>query len=161
MQKNKKTILSIILIVVVLGFVFFLTRKDTFSGTQIFSEYMRYEKQTISFLDQTMKVYIADNPRTRTRGLSNKTYLPEGKGMLFVFEKPDKYSFWMKDMNFAIDMIWIDEKGKVVYIEKNATPESYPTSFMTNKDALYVLEVNAGFVTQKGIKVGTVFDLGF
>ncbi len=149
--------MGLLLIVAISAFV--VVRSER--GQPIFSEYMRYDTHTISLQGKDLPVYLANNPRVRTRGLSNKTYLPEEKGMLFVFEKPDRYSFWMKDMNFAIDMIWIDQNGKVVFIKKNATPESYPTLFTPEKNALYVLEVNEGWVDEKGVRVGSVFELSF
>lgn len=124
-----------------------------------FSEYMRYETGTVSVYGKDIRVYLADDPRVRTRGLSNKTSLPEDEGMLFIFEESDTYSFWMKDMNFPIDMVWIDENKKVVFIKENATPESYPTLFTPTKSALYVLEVNAGYARELGLTVGTRVDI--
>lgn len=157
MKQKKKTLYSIILIIVVtLGILYVYNRESSHS---IFSEYMRYEKETISFYNLEIPVYIADTPRVRTRGLSNKTYLKENKGMLFVFEKPDIYSFWMKDMNFPIDIIWIDADEKVVFIKENIGPETYPELFTPNQPALYVLEVNAGFARQNGIVVGSEIDV--
>jgi uncharacterized membrane protein (UPF0127 family) len=157
MTQKKKTIYSVALLLLVgLGFLFTLTKDSDF---HLFSEYMRYEKGTVSVYGKEIEVYLADDPRIRTRGLSNKTYLPEDKGMLFVFEKPDQYSFWMKDMNFSIDMIWIDEFGKIVYVRENVPPESYPTLFTPSKSALYVLELNAGKAREIGLTVGTEVDI--
>lgn len=65
-----------------------------------------------------IRVDIADTVVTRTQGLSGRTSLAETDGMLFVFENADRYGFWMKDMNFAIDIIWIDPEKNIVYIEK-------------------------------------------
>jgi len=157
MTQKKKTIYSLVLLLLVgFGFLFALTKDTDF---HLFSEYMRYEKDTISVYGKEVEVYLADDPRIRTRGLSNKTYLPEEKGMLFVFEKPDQYSFWMKEMNFSIDMVWIDEEGEVVFVKENAAPESYPMLFTPPKPALYVLEVNAGYARELGLTVGTKVDI--
>ncbi len=120
---------------------------------------MRYETETISVYGKDIQVYLADDPRIRTRGLSNKTYLPEDKGMLFIFEKPDQYSFWMKEMNFSIDIVWIDEKGKVIFVRENVSPDTYPTLFTPPKSALYVLELNAGKAREIGLTVGTKVDI--
>lgn len=120
---------------------------------------MRYETETISVYGKDIQVYLADDPRIRTRGLSNKTYLPEGEGMLFVFEKPDQYSFWMKEMNFSIDMVWIDEKGKVIFVRESVSPDTYPTLFTPPKPALYVLELNAGEAREFGLTVGTKLEI--
>ena len=73
---------------------------------------------------------------------------------IFVFDKSYKYSFWMKDMLFPIDIIWIGEDFSVVDITENAEPNSYPNLFTPREEALYVLEVNAGFSNEKGLKIG-------
>ena len=80
--------------------------------------------------------------------------LKENEGMLFVFNHADKYSFWMKDMNFPIDIVWIGEDMHVVYIKKNALPTSYPETFTPNQDAKYVLEVISSFSEKNNLKVG-------
>lgn len=154
MIHKKKTMYSIILVVVViLGALFIYTREPKIDS--VLSEYMRYETGNISVFGKDVPVYLADNPRIRTRGLSNKTYLPENEGMLFVFENPAQYSFWMKDMNFSIDMVWIDEEGKVVFVKEDVSPDTYPTLFTPTDPALYVLELNAGYARDLGLTVGT------
>jgi len=103
-------------------------------------------------------VYIANTKDDMTKGLSARESLSQNEGMLFMFEKPDTYSFWMKDMNFPIDIIWIGEDMRTVYIKENATPDSYPESFTPDAPALYVLEINAGIAANEKIKIGdTVF----
>lgn len=56
------------------------------------------------------------------KGLAVKDQLKENEAMFFVFNKPGKHSFWMKDMNFPIDIIWLDSNDKVVHIEQNLQP---------------------------------------
>ena len=63
------------------------------------------------------------------QGLSGKSQLAQDQGMLFVFAQPGKYYFWMKGMNFSIDIIWIGEDMKVIYIKKDARPELYPETY--------------------------------
>src|ERR1035437_6315215 len=99
----------------------------------------------VNIAGQNIKVDLALTQATQAQGLSGRQSLSENEGMLFVFDKPGKYPFWMKDMNFPIDMIWIGENLQVVYIEKDARPESYPESYGPSSDAKYVLEVVSGF----------------
>lgn len=102
-------------------------------------------------------VLIADTEKERTKGLSNRSSLPPKQGMLFIFDKDDRYGIWMKDMLFSIDIIWIDEEGNIVDIIEHATPESYPQVFAPEKPARYVLEVPSGFVEIRNItKDGTI-----
>ncbi|MFA5840754.1 MAG: DUF192 domain-containing protein [Candidatus Paceibacterota bacterium] len=103
---------------------------------------------------QTLNVDLALTPLGQTQGLSGRSELRENEGMLFVFEQPGKYSFWMKDMKFPLDIIWIGEDMNVIYIQKNASPESYPESFVSEKNAKYVLEVFAGFADKNNLKEG-------
>lgn len=104
----------------------------------------------------TVEVEVVATPQERSRGLSGRTELLEGHGMLFVFPRSGLYSFWMPDMNFAIDIIWIDERFEVVYIEEDIGPETYPESFISDVPARFVLEVNAGGVDKYDVEVGDV-----
>jgi len=100
-------------------------------------------------------VELADTPKLRTQGLSGRKQLNQNSGLLFLFEKSAIYSFWMKDMNFPLDIIWINEDNLVVHIEKNLKPETFPNIFSPKSEALFVLEVNAGLVDQYKIKLGS------
>jgi uncharacterized membrane protein (UPF0127 family) len=103
---------------------------------------------------QNLTVNVARTAEERSRGLSGVESLSENRGLLFVFVTPGKYGFWMKDMNFPIDIVWIDERMRVAHIENNVSPNTYPTNFTPSQDALYVLEVNAGIVEKAGVSVG-------
>ena len=83
--------------------------------------------------------------------------LPENEGMLFVFEREDYHGFWMMNMSFPIDIIWMDSGKKIVHIEKNLQPCRITcTSYKPNEKAMYVLEVNANFTDKHGIELGSV-----
>jgi hypothetical protein len=107
----------------------------------------------------TLKVDLATTSKEQEQGLSGRVGLKEDEGMLFIFDKPAPYAFWMKDMNFPIDMIWFGEDMHVVYIKRNATPESFPETFTPNQNAKYVLEVVSGFSDKNNIKDGDTFEL--
>ena len=97
-----------------------------------------------------INVELAQTEVEREQGLSGHKPLEENEGMLFIFERPGFHGFWMKDMLFAIDIIWlapseIEGNAKIVHIERNLSPDTYPKIFGPNNQALYVLEVNAGF----------------
>ena len=100
-------------------------------------------------------VEVADTLVSRTQGLSGRKELLENTGMLFIFDKPNKPGFWMKDMNFSIDVIWISE-DRVVGVLENLLPDNspnrqlyYPQMFVDS-----VLEVPAGTVLNDSINVG-------
>jgi uncharacterized membrane protein (UPF0127 family) len=117
-------------------------------------------------------IEIADTKEKQEQGLSGKNKLMEfvkdnkieTEGMLFVFEKPEILNFWMKDMKFDLDMIWLDENFKIVHIEKNALASSYDKNnpslskiFSNNESgnlAKYVLEINSGLTNKMNLKIG-------
>lgn len=96
---------------------------------------------------------VAQSTEERQKGLSGRSDLGDNEGMLFIFEKPGLYRFWMKDMNFAIDIIWLDESLKVVSIKGGVEPSSYPEVFRPSEPAKYVLEVNAGFALRNKVQI--------
>lgn len=104
---------------------------------------------------------VADTPAERQQGLSGTPSLPSTMAKLFVFEKSSTWGFWMKDMNYPIDIIWLNEEKRVIHIVSNALPSSYPNQFMSPESALYVIETKPGFVSEQGITLGTTvtFDL--
>ena len=74
--------------------------------------------------------------------------------MLFVFTEDGKYAFWMKDMQFSIDIIWLAADGTVVYIVPNLSPATYPQTYTPDTPARFVLEVPAGFVAAHSVRIG-------
>ena len=72
--------------------------------------------------------------------------------MLFVYNKPGDYRFWMKDTKIPLDMFWINSDKQIVHIEKDVQPSSYPESFGSEEPAQYVLETNAGFAKKYQIQ---------
>lgn len=102
----------------------------------------------------TVKAEIANNFKLRERGLSGHIPLQEDEGMLFVFERSGVYGFWMKEMLFPLDIIWVNDQKQIVYIKKDARPESYPEAFTPDTSALYVLELSSGFSDRHNLKIG-------
>ncbi len=102
-------------------------------------------------------VEIASTEVSRERGLSGRDGLAPNSGMLFVFAGPGYDCFWMKDMNFDIDMLWFDENQNLVHVQENASKSTYPSSFCPQTPASYVLEVPAGTVKQLGLQLGDRF----
>jgi uncharacterized membrane protein (UPF0127 family) len=123
-----------------------------FFGLLIFSK--NTTKSTVFLGGKLFSVEIAKTEATRERGLSGHKPLLDNEAMLFVFPKPDFYSFWMKDMTFPIDIIWIDQNMTITHIENSLSPTTYPTTFESPQQSLYVLEVSAGEAEKLGIKVG-------
>lgn len=104
-------------------------------------------------------VEIADSDAERIRGLSGRAGLPSGRGMLFLHEESAVQSYWMKDMAFSIDIIWIDG-DEVVGFAQDTQPEEPPLTIYTSPSPVdKVLEVSSGFVAQNDLKIGDILDI--
>lgn len=98
------------------------------------------------------RVEVVSTPDKLARGLGKRKKLCDSCAMLFVFQKEGNYSFWMKDMLFPLDIIWIYD-NKVVDIEKNVQADF--GGILTPKNSVdAVLEINAGKSDKLGIEVG-------
>jgi len=97
---------------------------------------------------------VADTMSARIKGLSDTPYLPDTVVKLFAFGVPGSHSIWMKDMNYAIDIIWAAEAGEIVHIEENVSPDTFPQSFSSPTPAWFVVEANAGFVAMHDVQLG-------
>lgn len=116
---------------------------------------------TVHIGDAVFTTRVAKTADQREKGLAGTGELRQDQAMLLVYESDGKWPIWMKDMKYPIDIVWLDSEKKIVYIVKNAPPESYPyDQFVPKHEARYVLELPAGTVTQKSIKAGAeaVFD---
>jgi len=117
-----------------------------------------YKNGTVAFSSQTVNVQIADTESARNLGLSGRENLPDDTGMLFVFPAEGKFAFWMKDMKFPLDFIWI-HNGKVSQITANVgiepgLPDAALHTYLPSSLVDSVLEVNAGWTAKNRLKVG-------
>lgn len=119
--------------------------------------YPNTKSMTISEVE--VQASVAKTWPERILGLSNTPYIPEDVVKLFVFDTPGLHSIWMKDMYYAIDIIWATEEGEIVSLVENATPDSFPENFLPTTPAIYVIETKAGFVMKNNIKVGDKVSL--
>lgn len=112
------------------------------------------KKSTVIINKVAISVDVADTDARRGLGLSGRGELRDNEGMLFIFDPETTPGFWMKDMNFPIDIIWLDTFMNTVFITKNAEPSSYPSIFTPPVLIKYVLEVPAGFADKNNVKNG-------
>jgi len=150
-------------VLVVLFFIvliFFLINKDDNSElklkviSRIDNNFEIKHIQYIKIAGKILKVDLALTGEEQEQGLSGRNKLEENEGMLFVFDHIDRYAFWMKNMNFSIDIIWINDDFEVVYVKNDASPKSYPEIFKPTEKVRYVLEVNSIFSENNNLKVG-------
>ena len=113
---------------------------------------------TVELAGNKLNVDVADNKAEQTQGLSGRFFLTDQEGMLFLFSQKDIRSFWMKDMQFPIDIVWIDE-NTVVDISPNVQPQpGLPSDqlarYAPSQPIDKVLELAAGWSARHGLKIG-------
>lgn len=126
----------------------------------IFAIIFRAEKSAkVCFEADCFRAEIADSPQERSRGLMFREKLNSDQAMLFVFEKEQKRSFWMKKVPIALDIIWISEDKKVVFVSKNNQP-CQDTCPLIEPAVLarYVLEIKGGLFDQLNLELGQEVD---
>ena len=106
-----------------------------------------------------IRVDLADTPLKQKVGLSNKSVMAAGEGMLFVFDRDDKWRVWMKGMHFGLDILWLDDNGKIIDMREYVYPDSYPNVFAPKYPAKYILEVIAGYASAIGLRKGDIVDV--
>lgn len=106
-----------------------------------------------------IEAQVARTKAARMRGLGGRASLRQGEGMLFIFDRVDTHGIWMRDMQFALDVLWINEDFKVVDIRRGFTPDTFPEVATPAHPARYVLEVPASTVARTGIVRGAQVDI--
>ena len=128
-------------------------------------ESVEFPRGTIMIDDVPLEVQIADTEPRRVRGLMFQDQLPYDQGMIFVFDKPGLYSLWMLNMQFSLDMMWFDEDGKIIHIEKDVSPCKTPLEIATCQSiipegqAVYVIEVTSGFIEQNNVTKDSILSI--
>lgn len=110
-------------------------------------------KQQISRIDVEVALY----PNERAQGLMYRTKMDEDKGMLFLFEKEEPQSFWMKNTIIPLDILFISNEGVINTIHRNTTPYS-EKSLPSKEKSQFVVEVNAGYCQKHGIREGDLIE---
>ena len=124
-----------------------IVEKDTRNYVEIFTE----DGESIK-----VDVEIADTDALRVLGLSNRKYLGDYNGMLFIFDEMVNNPFWMKDTYISLDILFLDQTGFIVDIKKDNDPctETYCPKIFSTTMYKYVLEVNGGFSDINGVEIG-------
>lgn len=110
---------------------------------------------------QKILIELADTREKRTRGLSGREVLAENEGILFIFPQPGNYIFWMKDMKFNLDFVFMKDRKVVEVVEDVPFPKENQSPAVVNSKAQFdqVLEINAGLIKEYGIKIGAAINL--
>jgi uncharacterized membrane protein (UPF0127 family) len=120
------------------------------------------QANVVKLQEKDIKVSVARTPDEWVKGLSGIKDIPANEAKLFVFDRSGTHEMWMKDMEFPLDMAWLDSNGKVVQTDLNLQPagdDEHPAVYSNNVPALYVVEMKAGAFEKYGIKEGEILSL--
>lgn len=123
---KRLSILLIIIAVIFIGWIF-LTKTS---------------QPVLSIDDRSYRLEVVRSEAAQAKGLSGRASLANDAGMLFAYNDAQDRCFWMKSMQFSIDIIWLDSKKKITHIEKDLPPSTYPRTYCYK--AQYVIELPAG-----------------
>lgn len=127
-------------------------------GNILYAQNESYKNRGIKINDHKVVLHVADDPESRQRGLSGREFLCDYCGMLFEFEHPDYYGFWMPDMHFDIDIVWL-QNGTVVHIEEGVSHKTPEIIYKPSTPANQVLEFETGKVDALGVHIGDMINL--
>ena len=110
----------------------------------------------VCFKNHCFDVELAITPKERSNGLMFREKLNPQKGMLFIFDKEEKHSFWMKNTLIPLDIIWINNNKEIVFISESTQPckKTSCPSVEPTENAKYVLEINGGISKEIDLAVG-------
>lgn len=121
---------------------------------------MSQSQASLQLHGQRYHILVMRTEAELQKGLSGTDSLPEGQAMVFVFASDSKWGMWMKDMNYPIDIVWLNADRQVVHVVKNAQPSSYPdTTYTPDVPARYVIELPSGTIERTGIAIGDAAGL--
>lgn len=126
-------------------------------------EFFNLKNARFEFSNESYKVLLANTPEKAYKGLSFREDLGDYSGMLFIFNSPAYYVMVMRNMNFPIDIVWLNN-GVVVDIAPRAQPEPgveerLLKEYRPRLPANVVLELKAGFTEEKGVKIGDKIEI--
>lgn len=110
------------------------------------------DNSSVRIGNEKYRLIVVQDERSRAQGLSGRSSLANDQAMLFKFDSEKEQCFWMKDMKFAIDIVWLNSRGEVVAVEKNVLPESYPANYCHKGQS--VIEFTSGQVEASRLQVG-------
>jgi uncharacterized membrane protein (UPF0127 family) len=146
------------LIIICAGYIFFLYQYDKEEEQRAL---VSFHNSDDSYFNVTCE--IADSDSEKTRGLMHREYLPDDMGMLFIYDHPEVVSFWMKNTQIPLDIIFIAENRTVIKIsEANVQPDASDSQLVRYNSPgpiKWVVEINQGLSAQNGISEGSIVEI--
>jgi uncharacterized membrane protein (UPF0127 family) len=171
MNRNIIILLAVITLVILIGVFYNNLQNNTQLEkinpiTQLIDskEERVWKTKLLQIGDKNYEIFLTENEEDMKKGLSAFEDIKDSQGMLFEFEIEDFHSFWMKDMKFDIDMIFLDKEMKVVHIFENVRKDTYKNQndykiFIPKLKSKYVIEIKSGEVKKNKLKLGDIIKL--
>ena len=144
-------IFALTIVILVLSAVAFMFYRSAYSSNHPADK--KFLIETVEIDGKALNVNLAVSEEEKITGLSGTESLAGNWGKLFVYQKPLTPSFWMRGMNFPIDIIWIDN-GRVIETDRNLPPDNGEATYTPDSPVDAVLETPAGWVDEKNIVKG-------
>lgn len=154
-----------VLVPVIVGCVILGVLGLTFIPEGIKNRNLEFSKGTIAINNHSISTEIAETPAERQRWLTFKSEeLPLNSSILLVYDKPDLYSLWLLNIQFNLDLIWLDGDGNIVYIKQDVVPckntlDASQCTYKNTIPAKYVLAATTGFINYHNITKDTKIKL--
>ena len=171
-NKNKKNLflgiffsVAAFLIVIIWGYTLFIkddnnnstNKKNELSHLSAFNfkkhGELTFRNEAGDFISK-IDIEIADDNEERAQGLMYRSKLGQNQGMLFIFPYETRQSFWMRNTILPLDIIFVNKEKEIVKIHRNTKPFDESVSYPSEKPAIYVVEVNAGYTEKHNINEG-------
>lgn len=156
---RRKNIITWILVIILLIATFFLPtiskEIESFTNVESSGGKVIYSSHDLHL----STIEIADTLYKQQQGLMHRSALCAECAMLFVYNYPTSYDFWMKNTKFSLDIIFLDQNGKIINLHKFAKPLDTNKRYKAQSYYWYVLEVNAGFADKYKLKAGDIIDV--
>ncbi|OGC45243.1 hypothetical protein A2V49_01425 [candidate division WWE3 bacterium RBG_19FT_COMBO_34_6] len=113
--------------------------------------------------DYSFELKIANSLSKQTKGLMYVNNLAEKNGVIFIFDNNQNNKLWMKNTIIPLDMIWVNDRDEIIYIQKNAQPcaQKICRSYGSNDLSKYIIEINAGLCDKYDINIGDKVAINF
>ena len=128
-------ILTLLAILISAGII----TSSTLTNEQVFDDDWFESYESTSENITGTELLLAGTRELQIQGLSNTPFLPKDVGMLFIFDDENNHGIWMKDMNYSIDVVWLNDEKEVIYVIDDMVPESYPTVYEPKTKSLYII----------------------
>ncbi len=129
--------------------------------TRLLYKKLKFDKIEIRLKNVHFKVDVADSALKQMLGLMYRENIKDAGGMLFIFRKSRKYGIWMHNMRFPIDILWLDDKHRIVDIVEKANPCVSLINCRTHypdKNSKFVIELKSGMVKKLHVRIGDIAE---